>query len=437
MSKQTKISKRPTTAAGRGKTAKTWIDYDALKQQLTLDAVLAHFDVNLRGTGDQKNGFCPLPTHQSKPGKKKSPSFSAHLGKGAWHCFGCGAKGNALELAVRLAGHNPDDPRQFREGALAVRDDFGLTADAGDDEAAERSTRRRRALGGRSTASKAKRAPTRRTAASTATSTTPSPVAEGDEPDEWVGERDEAEEMEDDGQDDGEAAGGVEALVNAPLDFELRHLDPKHPYLADRGFDAETVGHFGLGHCRKGLMRDRIAIPIRDEQGRLVAYGGRMVDDDEVDADTPKYRFPGPVEKERADGTVVRREFRKSEVLYHADDLWPRRSSLATLYVVEGFPACWWLWQLGFRDVVAVMGSSCSDRQAELLVGLVKARKPGEPTPHRSARLVLIPDGDRGGRQLAADLLPRVAAHCWCRTVELPEGTQPTDFDADGLRELW
>ena len=400
------MSRTNTHKAQAGRTAENWVDYESLKQRLTLDAVLAHYDVSLRGTGDQKSGFCPLPTHGGKgDGRKRSPSFSAHLGKGAWHCFGCGAKGNALELAVRLAGRDPDDPADFREGAIEVRGALGLGDAAGSKPAQER----RKPAGGTKPASRGRRRPAGRTTAHSPPSASP-PVAGDDE------------RVEEEGD------GGPEVVVNAPLDFELKGLDPHHPYLADRGLEPETVAHFGLGHCAKGLMKGRVAIPVRDEQGRLVAYAGRLVDDDLVDADNPKYRFPGPVER---DGT--RREFRKSLVLYHAHDLWPRRASLATLYVVEGFPACWHLWQLGLRDVVAVMGSSCSDRQAELLVELVRAQRPGEP----SARLVLIPDGDAGGRRLAADLLPRLAPHAWCRVVELPDGAQPTDFGRDGLRGLW
>ena len=405
------MSKTNTHEKQAGRAAKTWVDYESLKQRLTLNAVLNHYDVKLRGTGGQKSGFCPLPTHQSKgDGKKRNPSFSAHLGKGAWHCFGCGAKGNALELAVRLEGRDPDDPADFREGALAVRDALGL--DDGTTAGSRKPQERRKPAGDPKPASKGKRRPAGRRTPHSSPPASP-PVEPVDQDDERVEEEGDAD---------------VEVLVNAPLDFELQHLDAEHPYLAERGFEPETVGHFGLGHCAKGLMKGRIAIPVRNEAGELVAYAGRLVDEDAVDAASPKYRFPGPVER---DG--VRREFRKSEVLYHAHDLWPRRAGLATVYVVEGFPACWHLWQMGLRDVVAVMGSSCSDAQARLLAGLVGAARPGEP----SGRLVLIPDGDAGGRMLAADLLPKVARRAWCRVVELPDGTQPTDFDRDGLRELW
>jgi DNA primase len=40
----------------------------------------------------------PCPVHQS--GTARSRSFAAHLDKNAWHCFRCGAGGNALDLWV-------------------------------------------------------------------------------------------------------------------------------------------------------------------------------------------------------------------------------------------------------------------------------------------------------------------------------------------------
>jgi DNA primase len=47
--------------------------------------------------GVQVRGPCPLHGSQSPA----SRSFSAHLGKNVWHCFRCGASGNALDLWVQ------------------------------------------------------------------------------------------------------------------------------------------------------------------------------------------------------------------------------------------------------------------------------------------------------------------------------------------------
>ena len=61
---------------------------------------------------------------------------------------------------------------------------------------------------------------------------------------------------------------------NKPLTFELQ-VDADHGYLKDRDLAPETIAHFGIGYCNRGLMKDRIAIPIHNEQGELVAYAGR------------------------------------------------------------------------------------------------------------------------------------------------------------------
>ena len=71
------------------------IDYRAARTQLRLAAVLdlLGFEPGAR-LGDQVRGPCPV--HQSRT--PTSRSFAAHLGKNVWHCFSCGAGGNALDL---------------------------------------------------------------------------------------------------------------------------------------------------------------------------------------------------------------------------------------------------------------------------------------------------------------------------------------------------
>jgi methylmalonyl-CoA mutase len=46
-------------------------------------------------------------------------------------------------------------------------------------------------------------------------------------------------------------------------------------HLAERGLTLETVIDFGVGYCAKGMMADRIAIPIINPEGKVVAYAGR------------------------------------------------------------------------------------------------------------------------------------------------------------------
>lgn len=88
------------------------------------------------------------------------------------------------------------------------------------------------------------------------------------------------------------------------------------------------------------------------------------MDDEAITEDNPRYRFPG--ERER-DGKVF--EFRKTLFLYNGFRF---KTPLDDLIVVEGFTSMWWLFQNGLPHTVATMGADCSERQAALIVSLVK-----------------------------------------------------------------
>jgi DNA primase len=71
------------------------IDFRAARAQVRLAEVLALIDFTPSTRhGEALRGLCPV--HRSR--NAASRSFAAHLGKGVWHCFGCGAGGNALDL---------------------------------------------------------------------------------------------------------------------------------------------------------------------------------------------------------------------------------------------------------------------------------------------------------------------------------------------------
>jgi DNA primase len=90
-------------------------------------------------------------------------------------------------------------------------------------------------------------------------------------------------------------------LINPPLDFVLKDLDAEHPFFLEQGLEPRTVEHFGLGYCRRGLMKGRIVIPLHDSQGRLVGYAGRLADEDGAGTkrpkQLPKYLFPSDRER--------------------------------------------------------------------------------------------------------------------------------------------
>jgi DNA primase len=135
----------------------------------------------------------------------------------------------------------------------------------------------------------------------------------------------------------------------------LKSLDPEHAYLQERGFSPETIAAFGVGMCTgKGITAGRIAIPIHNELGELVAYA---------------VRWPGiPPE---GDGKYkLPMGFHKSLVVYNLHRAREHAKS-AGLIVVEGFFDAMRLWQAGFPNVVALMGSALSEAQEALIVDVV------------------------------------------------------------------
>ena len=348
----------------------TWIDFKELRSKLRFADVLQHYRLTLKVKGDRATGFCPLPGHPKHDGKRHSPSFSANLTRGIFQCFGCGSKGNCLDFIARMEGLNPDDGQDLRKAALLAVELFGL---------------------GRATEPKSQTSdPTQKSRTRSEQSSPPPAKPKA-------------------------VAGPV--IINAPLNFELQKLDPAHPYLKERGFTPETIGHFGLGFCGRGMLQGRVAIPLHDAAGCLIGYAGRLVDDTLVNDQTPKYLFPGSRERE---GKTY--EFHKSLFLYNGF----AAGKVRKLIVVEGFASVWWLWQHGHPNVVALMGWSCSDEQARLIVEMV------EP----DGIVSVMPDGDESGQRCAEAVLKLVSPHRCVRWAKLAVGEQPTNCTGDELAAL-
>jgi len=189
---------------------------------------------------------------------------------------------------------------------------------------------------------------------------------------------------------------------NRPLTFALK-LEQNHPYLKERGLDAETINFFGLGYCNQGLMKNRIAIPIHDKEGQLVAYSGRWAAGVLPEGEG-KYKLP--------------HGFKKSHVLFNLH----RVTDAKVLVIVEGYWSVFRLHQLGI-PTGALMGRTLSQIQEELL------------TASRVTHLILMLDGDNPGREAQAELLPRLARHFFTKTVDLPEGHQPDTTDEELIKK--
>ena len=79
------------------------LDFRQARSDISLAWVLELLNWQARERrGQQVRGACPLHGSTSR----RSRSFSAHLGRGIWQCFRCGAVGNALELWARASGQS-------------------------------------------------------------------------------------------------------------------------------------------------------------------------------------------------------------------------------------------------------------------------------------------------------------------------------------------
>ena len=189
-----------------------------------------------------------------------------------------------------------------------------------------------------------------------------------------------------------------------PLPFSLRLS--WHPYLDHRGVHPATAARFGVGYyAGPGFLRGRIAFPIHDSEGRLVAYAGRSIDGSE-----PRYLFPAG--------------FRKSQVVFNLHRACAAVAGRpAGCVIVEGFFDCLRLHQAGYRKVIALMGANLSEVQETLLLA-------------RFREVVLMLDGDEAGRcatrQLAARLEGRIPLH----TAEVPSGRQPDQLSSEEIERI-
>ena len=225
-----------------------------------------------------------------------------------------------------------------------------------------------------------------------------------------------------------------QALSQAQTWFrrQLGASEAARDYLKSRGFDKATVDEFGIGYApdawqaladflvnegfrpeeldeaglvtrRDGRMtdkfRDRVMFPIHDRRGRVIAFGGRALGDR-----GPKYM--------NSPETPV---FHKGRELYRLYQV--RRGGLPPrILVVEGYMDAAALFQFGFDNAVATLGTSVTPEHMNLLF-------------RASPVVVFCFDGDRAGRQAAwrglEAALPELKSNREVRFLFLPEGEDP------------
>jgi len=199
----------------------------------------------------------------------------------------------------------------------------------------------------------------------------------------------------------------TECCVNPPLSFTLANLRTCHPYLQMREINASTAKLFGIGfYPGCGIMSGRIVIPIYDYLGRLMAYAGRAATDRQASLQG-KYRFPA--------------RFRKSLVVFNLHRVIHEGNH--ELIVVEGFFDVIRLHQLGYKNSIALMGTSMSLAQEHLILDHARS-------------VILMFDGDPAGRSCTLRIKQQLAGKLSVRTIILPDGIQPEHLTPSMLQEM-
>ncbi len=318
--------------------------------------------VPLRKAGANYQACCPFHS-------EKTPSFTVSPTKQFYHCFGCGAHGTAIGFLMEHAG------RSFPDAVETLARDAGLEVPRVE-RPGERDERRAQddLVGRLTTASAFYRAELKASPrtieylnARGLTGAVAARFGVGYAPDEWT------------------------------------PLDRAFPDYQDAALETAGLVVKGDGGKRYDRFRDRVMFPIHDGRGRIVGFGGRVLDKGE-----PKYL--------NSPETPL---FSKGRELY---GLWLARNAIRdrdTVVVVEGYMDVVALAQHGVDHAVATLGTATTPAHAQKLFRLAES-------------VVFCFDGDAAGRKAAwralENTLPVLADGKNARFLFLPDGEDPDDF---------
>ena len=339
-----------------------WLD--ELRSRVTLSSVIMR-TTKLQRAGREWKACCPFHN-------EKTPSFTVSDEKGFYHCFGCQAHGDVISWMTDQRGLT------FMDAVKELAAEAGMEVPALDPRAARQAEER----------------------------------------------------------------AGLHEVMQAAQDWFAASLEAPggakaREYLASRGFNVRTVERFGFGFAPNerqamkaslrqfdetlliegGLriavedkepydrFRNRLMLPIHDARGRVIAFGGRIL---EADSKAPKYL--------NSPDTPL---FDKGRTLYNLHRAGPASRQSGRMIVVEGYMDVIALAAAGFEDAVAPLGTALTERQIELLWRMVE-------TP------ILCFDGDAAGQRAAMRAIERALpllrpAHSLA-IVRLPAGLDPDDL---------
>ncbi|EIZ80133.1 DNA primase [Novosphingobium sp. Rr 2-17] len=340
-----------------------WLDQ--LRARVSLSALIGR-STRLTKAGREYKACCPFHN-------EKSPSFTVNDEKGFYHCFGCGAHGDAIRWMTDHQG------LAFMDAVKELALEAGMDVPAPDPHAAQAAEKRDSLHDVMASAQ------------------------------EWFVHTLSAPE--------GAAARaylatrGFDALTVQRFGFgyapEGRQAmkaalsQYPEPKLIEAGLRIEVEGRDPYDRFRGRLM-----LPIADARGRTIAFGGRILAKDKTDA--PKYL--------NSPDTPL---FDKGRTLYNLHRAAPAARQSGRMVVVEGYMDVIALAAAGIAEAVAPLGTALTEQQIELLWRHVEMP-------------ILCFDGDAAGQRAAMRAITRALpllrpAHS-LRIVRLPEGMDPDDL---------
>lgn len=319
----------------------------------------------LKRTGKNFSGLCPFH-------KEKTPSFTANQEKQFYYCFGCGAGGNALgfmmeydhldfpqaiEELAKMAGMEVprEESQQNRQQQQQLKTLYDLLK-----QAAQFYTQQLRSHPAREQAVK------------------------------YLKSRGLS----------GQAAKAFDIGFAPPgWDNFLEKVgnDEKHRKQLEQ---AGLLIHNEERNSDYDRFRNRIMFPIRDQRGRVIAFGGRVLGDDK-----PKYLNSPETET-----------FHKGRELYGLYEARKHNQKLERLLIVEGYMDVVGLAQFGIHYAVATLGTATTAHHLERVFKMVP-------------EVIFCFDGDEAGRTAAkralSTTLPVIKDGQEARFLFLPDGEDP------------
>ena len=343
-----------------GRIPRSFID-DLLARVDIVDVIASY--VSLRKAGRNHQALCPF--HD-----EKTPSFTVSQEKQFYHCFGCGANGTVISFIMEYNGLG------FPEAVedLAARYNLEVPREAGGqpdsgrnnelyellEQAAQFYRGQLQGSGGRATTYLKQRGLS-------------------------------AAAVKD--YEIGYAPQGWKNLVNT-----LGKSAAVKSRLEDAGLirPGSSEGHYDF-------FRDRIMFPIRDQRGRIIGFGGRV-----VGKDTPKY-LNSP------DSPL----FHKGRELYGLYQVLQKQKKPERLYIVEGYMDVVALAQFGIDNAVATLGTAATEYHLEKLYRVTN-------------QIIFCFDGDDAGKKAAWRALEITVSQLKEGRQALfsfmPEGDDPDSF---------